>query len=177
MVKVEGEYAGPGGGVRVGIMADKRLESSPLHFMAVARMSDLEVVNFNGFGNATIDSGATSSYFDVHQRQWLFHPMIALAVGSGMDVSLGPVIQHSVADSARNRYLSATRPYGFGSFNEAGVQLGARYEWLGVRLGGWHSRTGEGLWFGRDDASPVVIVGRTKEPGHAGVHIRFGLNF
>jgi len=310
MVKVEGEYAGPDDGVRVGIMADKRLESSPLHFMAVARMSDLEVVNFNGFGNATIDSGATSSYFDVHQRQWLFHPMIALAVGSGMDISLGPVIQHSVADPARNRYLAATRPYGFGTFNQAAVQLGARYEWLGVRrdsghteqhmdhrllvelnglyvpaamdvrspfekagvtmgtsltlpiptrpllvvvaggtklygdfpfyeaasigglgttrymdtqryagdaslygttelriplarfkllaplragimglaeagrvydngssLGGWHSRTGEGLWFGRDDSSPVITVARTMEPGHAGVHILFGLNF
>jgi hypothetical protein len=306
MVKLEGEYGIKYHGFRVGVSADKRLESSPVHFMAVARMSDLEVVNFHGFGNAAIDSGDVSTYFEVHQRQWLFHPAIALAIGSRMDISLGPVIQHSGTDSARSRYLSATQPYGFGTFTQAGMQLGAQYQWrdvpndeehthhrvlvevigryfapmmdvrsafesaaitIGTSLtlpvpthpllvaraggkklygdfpfseaatiggdrttrymdtqryagdaslyatselrvplvhfqfviplrmgivglaeagrvyedgsspGGWHSRTGEGIWVGRGDASPVVTFARTTEPGRTGVRVRLGLNF
>jgi hypothetical protein len=115
MVALEGEYAPRIHGARFTITADQRLESSPLHFMAIARVSNLEVVNFNGLGNATIDSGGTSNYFNVRQSQWLLHPAIAVALGSRMDVSIGPVIQHSVTEAGRNRYLTATDAFGLGS--------------------------------------------------------------
>ena len=139
MVKIEGEYATNFQGARIGVEVDERMESSPVHFTALARMSDLEVVHFSGFGNATIDSSGSNPFFAVHQRQWLFHPAIALAFGSTTDISLGPVIQHSVSDSARSRYLSTARPYGFGAFNQAGMQLGARFEWRDVRVGEEHT--------------------------------------
>jgi hypothetical protein len=131
MVELDGEYAIAYNAFRVGVTADQRLESSPIHFMAVARMSEFEVVNFAGLGNATSDSA--SSYNDVHQTQWMFHPAIALVVGSRTDLSLGPVIQHAVTDSARSPYLAANRPYGVGTFDQVGVQLGARYVWRAVR--------------------------------------------
>jgi hypothetical protein len=306
MVKLEGEYAASFRGARIVASADRRLESSPIHFTATARVSDIEVTNFNGFGNGTPDSGSVGPYFAVHQRQWLFHPAIALALGSTTDISLGPVIQHSVSDSARSPYLTSARPYGVGSFNQAGMQLGAQYEWqtvpdseehthhkvlvqlsgqyfpaamdvrspfekaavtlatsltipvpthplLVVRTGGqkvygnfpfyegaaiggdgttrymdprryvgdaslyatselrvplvrfnlllplragavgiaeagrvyvggsspggWHSRTGEGIWLGRMDASPVVTLTRVTEPGQTGIRLGLGLNF
>jgi hypothetical protein len=145
MVRLDAEYATAYHGFRVGITADQRLESSPLHFTAMARVSELQVVNFSGVGNAASDSGSNSVYFEVHQTQWLLHPAIALAVGSRMDISLGPVIQHSVTDGLRSPFLSATRPYGVGTFNQAGLQLGVRYEWRAVR----HSE---------DDAAPRVLV-------------------
>jgi hypothetical protein len=47
----------------------------------------------------------------------------------------------------------------------------------GSSPGGWHSRTGEGIWFGRGHASSVVTLTWTTEPGHGGLHIRLGLNF
>jgi hypothetical protein len=304
MVSLDGEYAITYNAFRIGLTADQRLESSPIHLMAVARMSEFEVVNYAGLGNATSDSGA-SSYNDVHQTQWMFHPAIALAVGSRTDLSLGPVIQHSVTDSTRSPYLAANRPYGVGTFDQAGVQLGARYVWRAVRAdrarpppivvvgldglyfppaldvhsafeeavvnmglgatlpvpthpylavavggkkvfgdfpyyeaafiggrgttrqmatqqyagdaslygtselripivhfkflvplrmgimglaeagrvydqgsspGGWHPVTGGGIWFGRD-ASAVVSIIRTTEPGHSGLHIATGLHF
>ena len=106
MVKLEGEYAATFRGARVTASADRRLESSPIHFTALARLSDLEVVNFNGFGNLAADSGSANPYFAVHQRQWMFRPAIAIAIGSTTDISLGPVIQHSVSDSARSPYLA-----------------------------------------------------------------------
>jgi hypothetical protein len=306
MVKLEGEYATQFRGGRVSVAADRRLESSPIYFSATARVSDFQVVNFNGFGNATTDSGSSNPYFAVHQRQWLFHPAVALAIGSTTDISFGPVIQHSVSDDARSPYLAATHPYGTGTFNQAGIQFGARYEWraavdseehthhrvlielnqlyfpaamdvrsafeetaisIGTSItvplpthplfivrtggkklygnfpfyegaaiggegttrymdperyvgdaslyatselriplaqfklvvplrtgiigvaeagrvyvggsspGGWHSRTGEGLWFGQGNASPVVTLMRTTEPGHAGIQLGLGLNF
>jgi hypothetical protein len=306
MIEVEGEYATQFRGGRVSIAGERRLESSPIYFAATARVSDFQVVNFNGFGNATSDSGSASPYFAVHQRQWMFHPAVALAIGSTTNISLGPVIQHSVSDAARSPYLTASGAYGGGSFNQAGMQLGARYEWraapdseehthhrvlmeltslyvpaamdvrsafeetaisigtsvtiplpsaplfivrtgakklygnfpfyeaaaiggesttrymdperyvgdaslyattelriplaqfkfvvplragiIGVAEagrvyvggnspGGWHSRTGEGIWFGQGTASPVVTIMRTTEPGHSGIGLGLGLNF
>jgi hypothetical protein len=306
MLAIDGEYAAAFRGARLTVAADRRLESSPIHFAAMARASDFEFTNFNGFGNATADSGGTNPYFAVHQRQWMFHPAVALAIGSTTDISLGPVLQHSVSDSARSPYLATARPYGFGSFTQTGMQLGARYEWqavpdsdehthhrvlialdgsyfpaamdvrspfeevaaaiatsvtipvpthplfivrtggkklygdfpfyeaaaiggegttrymdpqryvgdaslyatselriplarftvllplragiLGIAEtgrvyvggsspGGWHSRTGEGIWLGRADASPVVTLTRTTEPGQTGLRLGLGLNF
>jgi hypothetical protein len=129
MIKVEGEYATQFRGGRVSISGDRRMESSPIFYTATARVSDFQVINYNGFGNATSDSGSASPYFAVHQRQWLFHPAVALAIGSTTSLSLGPVIQHSVTDDARSPYLAASRPYGVGSFTQAAMQFGARYEW------------------------------------------------
>ena len=272
----------------------------------MARVSDIEVTNFNGYGNGTSDSGSTNPYYAVHQRQWMFHPAVAVALGSTTDISLGPVIQHSVSDNVRSPYLAASRPYGVGSFNQAGMQLGAQFEWQtvpdseehthhkvliqlsgqyfpaamdvrspfekaavtlatsltipvatrplfvvrtgaqklygsypfyegaaiggdgttrymdprryvgdaslyatselrvplvrfdlllpwragvvgiaeagrvyvgGSSLGGWHSRTGEGIWLGRMDASPVITLTRTTEPGQTGLRLGLGLNF
>jgi len=306
MLAIDGEYAAAFHGARVTVDADRRLESSPILVAAIARASDFEFTNFNGFGNATADSGGTNPYFAVHQRQWMFHPAVALAIGSTTDISLGPVIQHSVTDSARSPYLATARPYGFGSFTQAGMRLDAQYEWratpdseehthhrvlielngayfpaamdvrspfeevaasigtsvtipvpthplfvvrtggkklygdfpfyegaaiggegttrymdpqryvgdasvyatselrilvarftallplragiLGIAEagrvyvggsspGGWHSRTGEGIWLGRVDASPVVTLTRTTEPGQTGVRLGLGLNF
>jgi hypothetical protein len=91
-------------------------------------MSELQVVNFSGFGNATSEASGTS-YYEVHQTQWMLHPALALAVGSRTDIALGPVIQHSVTDGVRSPYLSATQPYGVGSFSQAGLQLDVRYDW------------------------------------------------
>jgi hypothetical protein len=129
MMKLEGEYAAEFRGARIVASADRRLESSPLHFTAVARVSDLEVVNFSGLGNATSDSGRANPYFAVHQKQWMLHPAAAFSIGSTTDISVGPVIEHSFVDGARSPYLATVRPYGFGSFNQAGMQTGLRFEW------------------------------------------------
>jgi hypothetical protein len=129
MVALEGEYGFRFRGGRVSLSADKRLESSPLHLAAFARVSDLEDVSFHGFGNATIDSGRPSTFYEVHLRQWSFDPAIALAIGQRMDLSIGPVIQHSVTDRARSPYLAATGSYGIGSFDQAGVKAAVRYAW------------------------------------------------
>jgi len=78
MLKVEGEYATQVPAGRVGVTVDHRFESSPVHVLAFARMSDFEVLNFSGFGNATPDAVGGNEYFAVRQRQWLFRPAVAV---------------------------------------------------------------------------------------------------
>ena len=126
-VVLEAEYSTRISGYRVTLTADRRLESSPLHFMATGRMSDFEVINFHGFGNDT--EGDPEEFFEVRQRQWLFHPTVALALGRReSDVTFGPIVQYSTADSTPDRLISDARPYGFGNFGQAGLRLGLRYD-------------------------------------------------
>ena len=125
-VGLEAEYSLNVRGFRAGMTADRRLEGTPIHFIVAARMSELEVVSFHGLGNATPDSA--SDYYEVRQRQWLLRPAIALALGPRSDVSLGPAVQFSVADSTPDRFLSAARPYGFARFGQAGLRLSLHHE-------------------------------------------------
>jgi hypothetical protein len=131
MVSLAGAYSSSIAGFRVALTADQRRESSPLHFTELVRMSQLEVVNFHGFGNSSPESpGMVSNvlaprtdFYALNQRQWLLQPAIALALGPTTDLSFGPVLQYSVTDSTPNRFVSATRPYGSGQFGEAGLRL------------------------------------------------------
>ena len=120
-VGFEAEYATGVNGFRIGVAADQRLEGSMVHFTALARMSQLEVTNFYGFGNAT--AGTPADFYEVRQQQWLLQPAVVFADGPRSEVSLGPLIQYSVTDSTPNRFITATQPYGFGDFGQAGLRL------------------------------------------------------
>ena len=117
-----GEYATGIGAWRVTGLMDRRRESSSIHLTAVARMSEIEVLNFHGFGNATPEDSA--DFFEARQRQWLIHPAVSYALGPRSDLFLGPVVQYSTTDSTPDRFLSEQRPYGFGDFGQAGLRLG-----------------------------------------------------
>ena len=120
------EYATGVSGWRLTASADRRREGTPLHVTARARMSELEVINFRGLGNDTPDdtTGAAAGFYRVRQRQWLFQPALALAVGTRSDLTFGPVVQLSTTDQASGSFISTVRPYGFGDFGQAGFRLG-----------------------------------------------------
>ena len=141
------EYATGVSGWRVTGSVDRRREGTRVHFTGRVRMSELEVINFHGLGNATAILPTGS--FGVEQRQWLFQPSIAVAVGPRSDLSFGPVLQYSTTGSVRNSFITANRPYGFGDFGQAGLRLGLSYE-LRDQVNG--SRNGllldlSGSWF------------------------------
>jgi len=117
-----GEYATGINAFRVTGLMDRRREESSLHLTAVARMSEIEIVNFRGLGNDSPEGPLP--FFEARQRQWLFHPAIALALGPRSDLFLGPMIQYSSTDSIPDRFISENRPYGFGDFGQAGLRLG-----------------------------------------------------
>jgi hypothetical protein len=129
MVALEGGYSFKLGRYRVGLITDNRLENSPVHFTTFSRMSQLEVVNFHGYGN--LSPGADTASFVVHQRQWLFRPAIALSLGATTDLSFGPVVQYSVTDNTPGTFASDSQPYGVGrsgTFGEASLRLSLHHD-------------------------------------------------
>jgi hypothetical protein len=146
MVALSGGYSFKLGRYRVGLATDNRFENSPIHFTTLSRMSQLEVVNFHGYGNSS--PGADTASFAVHQRQWLFRPAVALSLGATTDLSLGPVLQYSVTNAASGTFMSDSQPYGFGntgSFGEASLRLSLHHDNRQPRR---HSREGSVLDLG-----------------------------
>lgn len=131
MVSLDGQYSFKNSGAVVALTADQRLEGSSLHFTEVARMSELEMLNFHGFGNSSPAtsglapgvSAPRTDYYALHQRQWLVQPAIGLALGATSDLRFGPVLQYAVTDSTPLRFVTATLPYGAGRFGEAGLRM------------------------------------------------------
>jgi len=121
-----GEYATHVNGFRFTANADKRREESALHFMVRARMSQLEVTSFYGFGNTTPNASQRSA--EVRQDQYQLHPAVAWSLGSRSDISFGPLIQYSTTDSVAGRIISTLRPDGFGNFGQAGFRLGLYHD-------------------------------------------------
>jgi hypothetical protein len=130
VIALQAEYSTNVGGFRVTLTKDKRLESSPWHFLFTARMSQLEIINFFGFGNNTpgILPGFPTPIYQARDRQWLVQPALGLALGRRTDVSLGPVAQYTVTDSTPDRILSLLNPYGTGRFGEAGLRLNLHHD-------------------------------------------------
>ncbi len=108
--------------------------------------SGLDVIRFNGLGNATGIPEA-SSYYKVDRKTFLFAPSLeaeaganrARRPGSGagslrptFTASLGPVVKYSdtSADENRDRFIasSAVTVYGTGSFGQAGARSEIRYD-------------------------------------------------
>ncbi len=129
MLGLDAEYATGVPGFRFTLLGDKRLESSRVHFTALGRMSDFELVNFYGFGNDTPGGEDEEDRFRADQRQWQLRPAVALALGRrDSDLSFGPVVQYSSTETNAGRLIADQPPYGSGDFGQAGLRLGLRYD-------------------------------------------------
>ena len=124
---VAAEYATRINGWRVEALVDQRLEHSPLHFLANAGMSQLEVIRFHGLGNNTAGL-AESEFFDVDQRQWLGQLSAGWSLGPKSDVRFGPLVKYVATDTRSGRFISASAPYGFSEFGEAGLRLAVHHD-------------------------------------------------
>lgn len=113
-------------GWRLELLGDKRMTSSDVHVLGAASMSQLEVVQFRGFGNDVADDD--SEIFDVRQKQWSFRPAIGFSFAKGSDFSLGPVVRYTTTDSTRSRFLAVAEPYGFPKFAQAGAQAALTFD-------------------------------------------------
>ncbi|MGQ0642629.1 MAG: hypothetical protein ACT4P6_17950 [Gemmatimonadaceae bacterium] len=120
------EYASGVQGYRVQLDADRRIQNERWHYMMEGLISELEIVEFRGVGNAVEDSD--DPFFNVHQRQWVFRPAIGFAWGPEGDISLGPIVKYVTTDSLPNNFISRDRPLGFPRFGQAGLQLRAEQE-------------------------------------------------
>jgi len=186
MIALEGRYSIKRDRYKLQVSTDNRVENSDIHFTTLTRMSQLELMQFHGYGNST--PGLDSAYFDVHQRQWLFHPAIALALAKTSDVTFGPVVQYFVTDTARGHFISDSQPYGFGrtgTFGEAGLRVSLHQD---NRVPPRHPNQGTvldlgasyfpGVWdvrtaFGEIDAAAGLYL-RLPVPTHPALALRAG---
>jgi hypothetical protein len=127
MAEVDYSTAVRGFDIRLGY--DNRLESSAFHVTGSARMSQLEVVEFRGFGNDVPD--LRGPFYEVRQRQWSVRPALGFSPNNKSDISLGPIVRYTTTDSAPNRFITQQHPYGFSRFKQAGMQLQFLYDTRG----------------------------------------------
>ena len=121
-----GAYSFGTTGYKLELTTDNRRESSPVHVLTDAMISQIELVEFHGFGNDAPD--ARVRYNDVRQTVWRFHPAVGLSLNPRSDLTLGPVVKYVSTDSAPGHFIAQYQPRGVGGFGQAGLQLDARYD-------------------------------------------------
>lgn len=126
LLKADIGYSTGHRGIAANVLADKRFESTQVHVPVTAQLTQLEIVQFRGFGNNVPDS--KDGFYDVRQFQRNFHPAIGFSPNATSDISLGPIVRYTTTDSVRNRFISQLNPYGTGTFGQAGLQLRMHYE-------------------------------------------------
>lgn len=135
-VALDGRYSFRNAGFAFALNVDRRVEDSRLHYTLLARMSQIDLLNFHGLGNSTPSSpgvaigarAARNTFYSVNQDQWLLHPTVAYALGEKSDLSLGPVVQYSINDGTPGGFLETTTPYGSGEFGQAGMRASLTHD-------------------------------------------------
>ncbi|MEO8194283.1 MAG: hypothetical protein ABI681_10570 [Gemmatimonadales bacterium] len=126
MVGADIAYATGNRGLQVRAQGDKRFESSDVHLPLAAQMSQLEVIQFRGFGNDVPELGG--KFYDVKQTQWEMRPSIGLSFAPESDVTFGPIVRYTKTDLTADRFIAQLHPYGFDTFGQVGLQLRAHYD-------------------------------------------------
>ena len=106
--------------------ADKRFEGSDVHIPAEAGVTQMEQVEFRGFGNDVPD--LRGKPYEVKQTQFGFRPAIGFSLNPVSDISIGPIVRYTTTDSVGGQFIASERPYGFPHFGQAGLQLKLHYD-------------------------------------------------
>jgi hypothetical protein len=86
-----------------------------------ARVSDVEIVRFHGFGNET-PAEQESDFFKTPQRQFVLNPSFRFGLDAPVDLSVGVIGKFTQPDLIPGRFLTITRPYGSDDFGQVGAQ-------------------------------------------------------
>ena len=86
-----------------------------------ARVSDVEVVRFHGFGNET-SADQRSDFYKTPQRQFVLNPSFRLGLNAPVDLSIGVIGKYVQPDLIAGRFLAQSRPYGATDFGQVGAR-------------------------------------------------------
>ncbi len=121
-----GEYATEVEGFRVTALADTRAESSRRRLLLAAQMSELEVINFFGYGNDSPDQPPDLA--EVRQRQWTFAPGVGFSPLAWTTITVAPVLRYVTTSERAGTVLSDQAPYGAAATGQVGLRAAAQYE-------------------------------------------------
>lgn len=113
---------------------DKRFESSQVHIPLDASVSQLEQVEFRGFGNDVPD--LRTKAYEVKQTQFSLRPALGFSLNQLSDISVGPIVRYtrtdslvgSVANDNVGSFIAGARPLGFPHFGQVGAQIKLHYD-------------------------------------------------
>ncbi len=107
--------------------ADFRRVASPDHLTVLARVSEMDVTRFHGFGNET-PRGADSDHYKVWHAEAAVEPLWHRVLAGGTRFSYGPVLRWYDAEVEDGTPLAVFRPRGAESFGELGAQAEAELD-------------------------------------------------
>ena len=101
-----------------------RRENSESYFGFALRASGIDVLRFYGFGNATPQSGGSEDFYKVDAKQLSVYPSFTLQVKGPLRFTVGPILKYSDTDQNAQQFINTVKPYGTGTFGEAGLAGG-----------------------------------------------------
>ena len=88
----------------------------------LGRYSGVEIVNFYGLGNETLED-ESSSFYKVDQGQTLVTAELSFGDGEHTNFAIGPVFKRTVSDTTvTGNFVAETAPYGSGTVMQVGLQ-------------------------------------------------------
>lgn len=100
------------------VRADFTLRSYSLFDNLIANfdfsVSGIEVLNFYGFGNETIqnDSLNDAEYYDINQQQFTIMPYLEIPIGFFSGIKFGTALKYVQTEKEKNRLITSLHPYG-----------------------------------------------------------------
>ncbi len=121
-IKMRAGYATGPNGILLDFRQDFRDVFRHVHPSVHAQLSEIEIVNFFGFGNDT-PKPPSRDFFKLQQKQLLFAPALTFSNGGPFQFTIGPVVKRAIADTTRTaNFLAQAQPYGSGGFTQYGMQ-------------------------------------------------------
>ncbi|HEV2149151.1 MAG TPA: BamA/TamA family outer membrane protein [Longimicrobiaceae bacterium] len=124
---LEGIYAPLEDRLALEYNADFRRVASPDHLTLFARLSEMEVTRFHGFGNETPGGGDGDRYKVWHSHLAL-EPLWHRFPADGTRLSFGPVLRWYDPELEPGTPAATLRPRGAESFGEVGAQAEAEWD-------------------------------------------------
>jgi len=112
---------------RAEFSADVRRENSDAHFTVIARVSELDILHFYGFGNETPSLGS-KSFHTVEQRAAAIEPMIHVPLARRLTLDLGGSVRRTRTAVDSGEFLASVNPFGVGTFGQLGARAGLTFD-------------------------------------------------
>jgi hypothetical protein len=139
-----------------------RRENSKVYFVVDAQASQLENLNFFGFGNESANvppEGEDEGWYDVDSDTFALFLSGRWAPTRKLELFAGPDVKLTDTPKSQAGFTGATQPYGIGQFGQAGVRGGLDLDTRGHKLLG---SVGDQF---RADGKPALSGVRLKAEG------------
>ena len=112
---------------RAEFSADVRRENSDAHLTVLARVSELDILHFYGFGNETPSQGSQSSH-RVEQRAAGIEPMMHVPLEHRLTLDLGVSVRRTKTVVDSGEFIASVNPFGVGTFGQVGARAGLTFD-------------------------------------------------